>query len=135
MNISKRNRLIADLSSKPEPQIVAIEVFFDGNDDPSSIGCNLMEHPGVEAFRSTLARIASREDVEAVYAQICELDPGEDSWPFTDTILVVGSILAEELASELAALEPDQIGQAEAFGIAQEFVSGWSSPVLVAWWD
>jgi hypothetical protein len=135
MDSSKRNRLIADLSSKPEPQIVSIERFFDGNDDPGSIGCNLPEHPGVEAFRATFERIARRKDVEAVYAQIAELDPGEGSWPFTDTVLVVGSITADALAAELAPLQPDEVSDAGEFASSGELSIGSSSPILVAWWD
>jgi hypothetical protein len=132
MDQIKRNRLVTDLAAKPEPQIVPIEVFFDGNDDLGSIGCNLLEHPGIETFRATFARIAAREDVEAIYAQIAELDPGEESWPFTDTVLVVGTIPPEELASELTALEPDEVGTGEGFSIPS---LGHPSPVLVAWWD
>ena len=44
MDIGKRNQLVARLSQEPEPQIVPIEVFFDGNDDLGSIGCNLLDH-------------------------------------------------------------------------------------------
>jgi hypothetical protein len=135
MDQAKRNRLIADLSARPEPQIVPIDTFFDGNDDLGSIGCNLSEHPGIEAFRATFARIAARSDVNSIYAQIAELDPGEGSWPFADTVLVFGTISSEELAAELAALEPDEIGTAEDFGIPQSSAHEQTSPALVAWWD
>lgn len=40
--------------------------FFDGNDDLGSIGCNLSDHPGIEAFRDTFARLLARPDVEAI---------------------------------------------------------------------
>src|SRR3954453_1549975 len=86
MDIDKCNVLKADLMSVPDP-IVPIDRFFDGNDDPGSIGCNLIEHPGINQFREVLVGLTQRADVEAVYAQIAELDPGEDSWPFTDTVL------------------------------------------------
>src|SRR5678815_6026954 len=99
---TKRDRLIARLSNEPEPQIAEIETFFDGNDDLGSIGCNLMEHPGIDTFRDTLTGLLHRPDVQAVYVQISELDPGEDCWPFTDTILVVGAIPAEELRSAVS---------------------------------
>lgn len=134
MDQTKRNRLVAELSTRPEPQIVPIDVFFDGNDDLGSIGCNLLEHPGIEAFRATFARIAARADVESIYAQIAELDPGEDSWPFTDTVLVFGTISPEDLAAELAALEPDEVGTAEEFDMPPTS-HGQAAPALVAWWD
>ena len=134
MDQVKRDQLVARLSAEPEPQIIDLEVFFDGNDDPASIGCNLIEHPGVEAFRDAFARLAQRPDVKGVYAQIYELDPGEDCWPFTDTILVVGSIPVADVAAELSALEPDEVCTVEEFGltnIAERFMG----PVVVAWWD
>lgn len=135
MDTSKRNRLIEQLAPKPEPQIVSIEEFFDGNDDLGSIGCNLMEHPGMDVFRDTFARIARRPDVTAVYAQIAELDPGEDCWPFADTIFVVGSLSEDELAEALAPLEPDEIWKTEESDIPSDVQKGRDAHVLAAWWD
>ena len=135
MDQAKRDLLVAALASETEGQLVPIDTFFDGNDDPGSIGCNLMQHPGVEVFRSTFERLANRPDVEAIYAQIAEVDPGEDCWPFTDTIFVVGAIPAGELAAQLAALEPDEVGSANDFGMPPQLEARHSSPVLVAWWD
>src|SRR5437899_1056124 len=40
----KCQRLKDELATQPEPQIVSIERFFDGNDDLGSIGCNLPDH-------------------------------------------------------------------------------------------
>lgn len=134
MDQGKRDQLVARLSTQPEPHIVDFEGFFDGNDDPASIGCNLLPHPGIEAFRDAFARLAQRPDVKGVYAQIYELDPGEDCWPFTDTILVVGSIPVEDVAAELSALEPDEVCTATEFNLtylAERFME----PVVVAWWD
>ena len=134
-DVIKRDRLIARLSNEPEPQIVEIETFFDGNDDLGSIGCNLLEHPGIEAFRIALLRIAARRDVKGVYAQIFELDPGEGCWPLPDTILIVGDISSEEVASELASLEPDEVRNGEEFGLPDEYAKRLGGPIVVAWWD
>jgi hypothetical protein len=84
MDASKRDNLKATLSAKPEPWIASIDVFFDGNDDYGSIGCNLADHPGIDVFREVLLGILDRADVAAVYAQISEIDPGEEYWPFAD---------------------------------------------------
>ena len=92
MDDTKCKALKEELAEQPEPQIVAAERFFDGNDDLGSIGCNLDGHPGVDAFRDVFAGLLRRSDVQAVYAQISELDPGEGCWPFTDTVLVAGTI-------------------------------------------
>ncbi|WHZ28070.1 MAG: hypothetical protein OJF51_002868 [Nitrospira sp.] len=44
------------MAVQPEPQIVAAGRFFGGNDAYGSIGCNLIEHPGVDTFRDVFAR-------------------------------------------------------------------------------
>lgn len=135
MDEDKRGRLIGRLSKEPEPQIIDYEVFFDGNDDLGSIGCNLNEHPGIEAFRDAFARLARRPDVKGVYAQIFELDPGEGCWPFTDTILVVGPVSVEDVAAELSALEPDEVCTGDEFGLAEVVGKRFADPFVVAWWD
>src|SRR5579872_2369820 len=97
MDRAKCQALKDRLAAQPQPAIVPVAEFFDGNDDVGSIGCNLSRHPGINAFRDVLTGLLSRPDVQAVYAQVAELDPGEDSWPFADTILVAGEISADEL--------------------------------------
>jgi len=135
MDETKCNALKAELASQPEPQIVAAERFFDGNDDLGSIGCNLIEHPGVEAFRDVFAGLLRRPDVQAVYAQISELDPGDGCWPFTDTILVAGSIPVEELHEAVNALQPSEVGDAERFADSPAVATKHGTPVLAVWWD
>src|SRR5437762_12173923 len=109
MDEAKCQALKDKLSAQPEPQIVPIAEFFDGNDDLGSIGCNLDQHPGVGTFRDVLTGLLRRSDVQAVYAQISELDPGEDSWPFSDTVLVVGSISTDDLQKAVSSLQPDEV--------------------------
>lgn len=135
MNIEKRNALVERLNSEPEPQLVPIGEFFDGNDDLGSIGCNLLDHPGIEAFHAAFVRLQERDDVVAVYAQIAEVDPGEDCWPFSDTVFVVGSITPDDLAAELEGLEPDEVGAAEDFGAPEHLLQKHKESVLAAWWD
>ena len=135
MDLTKCNALKRELASQDEPQVVPIDRFFDGNDDEGSIGCNLMKHPGVDVFRRTFERLKSHPGVRAIYAQITELDPGEDSWPFTDTVLVVGSISPEELQKSLAALEPDEVGLGSPDFLSPALSDADKSKTLVAWWD
>ena len=97
MDDARCRALKAELATQSEPQLVPIERFFDGNDDLGSIGCNLIPHPGFARFRQVLTGLLARPDVQAVYAQIAELDPGDESWPFTDTVLVVGTVPTDEL--------------------------------------
>ena len=135
MDNLKCKALKTELADQREPPLVSIERFFDGNDDLGSIGCNLLKHPGVTTFHDVFTDLLRRPDVEAVYARISELDPGEDSWPFTDTIIVVGTISADELRSAVIILEPDEIGTAEEFGVALSDVERHGLPALAVWWD
>lgn len=135
MNEAKCKALKADLGTQPAPQIVSIERFFDGNDDLGSIGCNLVKHPGIDAFRDTLNGLLRRPDVQAVYARIYELDPGEGCWPFTDTIFIAGTISSDELRSILSPLEPNDVGPGEEFGDPTLVNQKHKGPVLAAWWD
>jgi hypothetical protein len=135
MDSNKRDQLKAALLAQPEPRIVSIGVFFDGNDDEASIGCNLTNHPGVETFRSILLRIADHPDVVAVYTQISEVDPGEEYWPFADWVFVVGTIAQDELANVLAPLQPDEVSRPGYLGVPEAITRQHDAPVLVAWWD
>jgi hypothetical protein len=134
MDDAKCCDLKAELAAQPEPQVIPVERFFDGNDDLGSIGCNLDPHPGIARFRTVLTSLLARPDVEAVYAQISELDPGEGFWPFADTVMVVGPIPAADLWAAVGQLQPDEVGPADAFGVPP-VVAAHRSPVSVLWWD
>ena len=97
MDTKKCQALKTRLGPEFYGQVIPVAEFFDGNDDPGSIGCNLSLHPGIDVFRKVLTGLLRRPDVAAVYSIISELDPGEDCWPFSDTVLVIGKISVEEL--------------------------------------
>ena len=135
MDQEKCIALKRELVTQAEPQVVPLDRFFDGNDDEGSIGCNLVPHPGIPLFRDTLLGLLQRSDVTAVYALISELDPGDDAWPFTDTVLVAGTIQPEALTEALSVLQPDYVAFADPdeigeFGIQPPVVQG-----VTAWWD
>ena len=134
MDDLKCSALKSELAAQPEPRTVPIERFFDGNDDLGSIGCNLIVHPGIDLFRGTLSALLRRPDVHGVY-QIAEVDPGAGSWPFTDTVLVVGTFPVAELRGLLRPLQPDEVGTAADLAIAPSVAERRGSPVLAAWWD
>jgi len=135
MNLEKRNALVEELSGETDPILLPIARFFDGNDDLGSIGCNLMEHPGIGAFEKVFAVLAQRTDVTAIYAQIAEVDPGEGSWPFADTVFVFGNIPEEEFRRSVAPLQPDEVGLASSFDVPPAVKAKHANPLLVAWWD
>jgi hypothetical protein len=134
MDLMKRNRLINDYEHEEEP-MVPIDRFFDGNDDIGSIGCNLSPHPGMDVFRNCLVGLLDRADVEAVYARIYELDPGEECWPFADAVVVAGRISANELREAVNCLQADEIGPPEELGISGPLPGRDGLPALAIWWD
>jgi len=131
----KSDALKRELESQPEPQMVPIDRFFDGNDDEGSIGCNLVPHPGIGLFRETLLGLLQRPDVAAVYALITELDPSDDAWPFSDTVVVTGTLTSEALKAAIAALQPDEVGPADPDALGTSLSHADRSSALVAWWD
>ncbi|MCZ8253093.1 MAG: hypothetical protein O9318_11535 [Hylemonella sp.] len=135
MDRQKCATLKKELAKLPEPPIVDINRFFDGNDDEGSIGCNLEPHPGIDAFRDSLVGLSKRQGIRGVYTVISELDPGEDSWPFSDTVLVVGDVLAEEIRAALESLQPDDVSSAELSSLGLPEFSSASGQAVVVWWD
>jgi len=132
---AKSDALKKQLESQPEPQLVPIDKFFDGNDDEGSIGCNLYPHPGIGLFRDTLVGLLQRPDVSAVYALITELDPGDDAWPFSDTVVVTGNVTPEALRTAIADLQPDEIGPADSDALGDSLPQADRDSALIAWWD
>jgi hypothetical protein len=135
MDLEKRRQLIESLSSESEGQIVSVDRFFDGNDDIGSIGCNLIHHPGVDAFRDVFKALEDRPDLEAVYVGITELDPGEGCWPFSDTVFVVGTISTDELRAVVQPLQPDEVGPGAYFKVPAAIRDRHQGPILGVWWD
>jgi hypothetical protein len=131
----KSDALKRELESPPEPQLLPIDRFFDGNDDEGSIGCNIVPHPGISLFRETLLALLQRPDVTAVHALITELDPGDDAWPFSDTVVVIGAITPEALQIAIADLQPDEVGPADPDVLGTSLSQSDRSSALVAWWD
>jgi hypothetical protein len=87
--------------------VVDLELFFDGNDDPASIGCNLTDHPGTARFSAVLRAIRDRPDVHGVWVGICDL-PAPDEWPFSDHVYVVTTAPAADVAAWAGELQPDE---------------------------
>lgn len=135
MDTNKRELIVSRFSETDDPILIDSSTFFDGNDDAGSIGCNLLEHPGVPEFKRIFEELLNRSDVSKIIMQIAELDPGEDSWPFSDTAYIYGDIPTEELKTILAPLEPDEVGPPEEFNVPEEVSSLHSENLQVVWWD
>jgi hypothetical protein len=72
--------------------IVSLEDFFEENKDDSSIGCNLMKHPGVKTFYDVLMNVRKQDSVQEVFVEIMELEDDEEYWAFSERIYVLTSV-------------------------------------------
>jgi hypothetical protein len=94
-----------DSGAGPEP-VVSLELFFEGNNDPGSIGCNLNRHPGVQTFFTVLRDLRERPDVHDVQIGISEV-LGDNQWPFSDHVYVITSASSDDLLRLTAALRSE----------------------------
>ncbi len=92
------------LGGKAARPVVSLELFFDGNEDVGSIGCNLSPHPGIPTFERVLRSIRARPEVSAVVVEINQID---DSWPFAHLVYIITTATDDEVHDWAAALRPD----------------------------
>jgi len=131
-------RRIGDVNdfSRPRP-LVTVAEFFDGNDDPASIGYNLPDPQPPAAFAAVLTGIAGRPEVHDVRIEVKDLeDP--DGWPTTDSVWIITRAPVDTVRGWFpAALAPDELGvSASGQGGAVEPIdvpAGHSA--VVAFWD
>lgn len=116
--------------------IVSLEDFFEGNTDYGSIGCNLIEHPGPQAFYSHLLSLRSRSDVQDVLVEIYEIEEDSNTWPFSERIYILTSASAKDVAEWLKPLAPDEIEEGYFLGKPPTAPRLWEAmQVFAAWWD
>jgi hypothetical protein len=99
--------------------VVSLDDFFEGNDDPGSIGCNLLEdeHPGVAGFYKALEDVSDRPDVHVVLVEFDDLNDedeadGDDTavyWPFSECVYVLTSVSKEDVERWLEGIHPSDI--------------------------
>lgn len=116
--------LLVEVERQGDRAAVSLELFFDGNDDLASIGCNLPEHPGIGAFADVLRAMRERPDVGDVLVGVSEVMP-DGEWPFSDTVYVLTEAPAGDVAEWAAGLGPDEVVEAEWKG----------GRAVVLWWD
>ena len=141
--MDKRQQLIEKIKRQGAPAdvngpsaVVSLEDFFEGNEDLGSIGCNLIEHPGIDAFYRVLRDARSRPDVQDVLVEIYEVMEGEDEWPFSDRVYILTSADPDDVRGWLTYLDPSEIEEGWAAGAppaAPALQEGMR--VLAAWWD
>jgi hypothetical protein len=108
------DRLLAridELGGEEAYPVVSLDLFFDGNDDPASIGPNLDPNPGVRTFERVLRGIRERPDVADVVLQIDEVM--ENEWPYAQAAYVITTASAQDVHEWAAELQPDELVEDE----------------------
>ncbi|MFP5270145.1 hypothetical protein [Coleofasciculus sp.] len=128
---------VLPIAQNPPFPLVSLEDFFLGNEDYGSIGCNLLEHPGLEQFFERLKFIRERQDVQDVLVAVIEIEEDfPDMWPFSDHIYIITSASRTEVENWLAELQPDEVVEGwatEKPSNAPEILPGFN--IFHAWWD
>jgi hypothetical protein len=142
MNQGKRKLLIEKVRAIGMPDdikqtpVVTLEDFFEGNDDLGSIGCNLLDHPGVDAFYETFLKIRARDDVFDVLIGIYEIDEDdEEMWPFSELAYIITSANENDVTSWVYSLEVDDVRKIETSKIIPVPEIGMGHNLIQLWWD
>lgn len=88
---------IGDINDPRRPRpLVGLELFFEGNNDPGSIGYNLPDPPEPRVFFELLKTLRGRDDVRDVLIEVKDLeDP--DGWPSSDSIWFITTAPPDEV--------------------------------------
>jgi len=132
-----KQELIEISTSQLEAQkggaLVTIDEFFDGNEDPNSIGCNLCDdHPGLAFFRQRLKEIEARADVTELWMEIYDWREGE--WPFSENVLIRGSLDEETVKALAEPLMPSEIWVRDV-RVPHSRVTTLIGKIYNLWWD
>lgn len=140
--MDQRLQLIRKIGAQKVPEargvlpVVRLEDFFDGNSDCGSIGCNLTDHPGPQAFFDVLRKVRDDVTVQDVLIEINEVVDDPHTWPFSDRVYILSSAAIEDIQAWLRPLRPDEVTE----GWAYEKPPAAPAPnpgvkVYAAWWD
>lgn len=116
--------------------VVSLELFFEENNDIGSIGCNLLDHPGIEKFYSILKQIRNKTNVQDVLVEIMEYDEGDEIWPFSERVYILTDAEEDEVIKWVKQLEISEISQGYMYGqpkVAPKLREGYK--VYSLWWD
>jgi hypothetical protein len=129
MDYAKCDALKLAFNRQPEPWLVPIDRFFDGNDDAGCIGWRVTPYPGIEIFRDLLTGLSRHPKVQAAYARLVELELNEAVWPSADLIFVVGTISADEVRNILGPLHPREVLSIE-YAVPEFLKQKYHAPVV-----
>ncbi len=117
----------------PRPLLTLAE-FFEGNEPPERLGCNIA--PGMQPtdVSSLLRRIAARYDVADVFVEIAMFD--DEAWPFSDTVWVITAADTEQVVKWFGDSRPAECWIGWTTGVEFEPcpIPDGMRPVA-CWWD
>ena len=142
MDLHKRAALIEKIKSIALPEttdktpVVSLEDFFEGNDDTGSIGCNLLEHPGTDAFYSVFKAIQSKDTVSDVLIGIYEVEASDETmWPFSEQVFIIAHEPKSSIQKFVETLAVDEIDAINQTALMPEPVVPEGFTVWQLWWD
>ncbi len=123
---------------RPTP-LVPLDLFFDGNDDKGSLGCNLPRHPGPAVFYSALLNLGTDQNVSGVWVLV-KLHDNKSAWPHSDELLVRTRLDEVEIAARLEHLRPDTVDIVTLKDVGRDVVGTDATcrrgeRHIVVWWD
>ncbi|MBL0104111.1 MAG: hypothetical protein IPP51_10415 [Bacteroidetes bacterium] len=113
---------------------ISLEEFFDGNDDPGSIGCNIYpDPPTIQDFYITFKRMLASDKVQDIRIRIS--DANDTEWFYTDAVYIIGDATIEEVTEMVKKLQPDEIYTGWMYGMPVNVEEVHSKNVYSVWWD
>ena len=139
MDVRARGRLMAEIAAQKTVGgeiAVPLDLFFTGNDDPGSIGCNLgPQQPAIRDFYAAFSSLRERPEVQDIWVRIYDADD-ENCWPFSDTVYVISSLSQAEIKAALSSLKFDEVSSGWMYGkpVSAPVPKSGFKPYSV-WWD
>ena len=143
--IKSRNILIEKIKQQGLPfnmnnprfiPLLTLEDFFTENIDLGSIGCNLINHPGLDIFFNILKEIRIKDNVIDVLVGIIEVEESDlTMWPFSDRIYIITTASKEMIYNWVKVLEPDDIYEENISKINSGIIIPNGYKCYCIWWD
>lgn len=146
IDLDKRDILIKkydlmNFPNIPQPVLMTIDEFFDGNNDEASIAPNLDKKPNVSEYYQIFKELRKNPKVVGAFVKINEVMIYEDGklsdneWFYSDVIYIVGDITKEEVAEATRTLFPDEVEYDKEGQIKKLDEKFKDKNVIYLWWD